>query len=220
MSIFIAILGLAFLIFIHEAGHFFAALAVGMRPRSFYIGFPPRGREESAERHRVRDRRDPARRLREDPGDAPAGGVGRRRALRPRAPGGARAGRAARAPQARARRRDVRGGRPSRRRARGRSATAARRRGARAAERGVQRARATASARRRTGGSARGSASRSIVAGPATNLLFAVVLFAIVFMAGGGKATTTVDTVLADGRPAHAVGLRRATRSSPSTACP
>ena len=41
MSIFIAILGLAFLILIHEAGHFFASLAVGLRPRRFYIGFPP-----------------------------------------------------------------------------------------------------------------------------------------------------------------------------------
>ena len=41
MSIFVAILGLGFLILIHEAGHFFAARAVGMRPRKFYIGFPP-----------------------------------------------------------------------------------------------------------------------------------------------------------------------------------
>ena len=41
MSIFVAIIGLAFLILIHEAGHFFTALAVGMRPRKFYIGFPP-----------------------------------------------------------------------------------------------------------------------------------------------------------------------------------
>ncbi|MDQ2982784.1 MAG: site-2 protease family protein [Actinomycetota bacterium] len=41
MSITVAILGLAFLILIHEAGHFFTALAVGMRPRRFYIGFPP-----------------------------------------------------------------------------------------------------------------------------------------------------------------------------------
>lgn len=41
MSFAIAILGLAFLILIHEAGHFFASLAVGMRPRKFYIGFPP-----------------------------------------------------------------------------------------------------------------------------------------------------------------------------------
>ena len=41
MSIAIAILGLAFLVLIHEAGHFFASLAVGMRPRKFYVGFPP-----------------------------------------------------------------------------------------------------------------------------------------------------------------------------------
>ena len=41
MSLVIAILGLAFLILVHEAGHFFASLAVGLRPRRFYIGFPP-----------------------------------------------------------------------------------------------------------------------------------------------------------------------------------
>src|SRR5437764_3361214 len=41
MSVFVAIIGLAFLILIHEAGHFFTALGVGMRPRKFYIGFPP-----------------------------------------------------------------------------------------------------------------------------------------------------------------------------------
>jgi regulator of sigma E protease len=41
MSILIAILGLAFLVLIHEAGHFFTARAVGMRPRRFYLGFPP-----------------------------------------------------------------------------------------------------------------------------------------------------------------------------------
>jgi len=41
MSIAIAILGLAFLVLIHEAGHFFVSLAVGMRPRKFYVGFPP-----------------------------------------------------------------------------------------------------------------------------------------------------------------------------------
>jgi regulator of sigma E protease len=41
MSIAIAILGLGLLILIHEAGHFFASLAVGLRPRRFYVGFPP-----------------------------------------------------------------------------------------------------------------------------------------------------------------------------------
>jgi regulator of sigma E protease len=41
MSILVAILGLALLILLHEAGHFFVARAVGMRPRRFYLGFPP-----------------------------------------------------------------------------------------------------------------------------------------------------------------------------------
>jgi regulator of sigma E protease len=41
VHIFVAIGGLAFLILIHEAGHFFTALAVKMRPRRFYIFFPP-----------------------------------------------------------------------------------------------------------------------------------------------------------------------------------
>jgi len=41
VSILIAILGLAVLVLIHEAGHFFAARAVGMTPRKFYLGFGP-----------------------------------------------------------------------------------------------------------------------------------------------------------------------------------
>ena len=41
MSIVIAIAGLAFLVLIHELGHFVAARAVSMRPRQFYVFFPP-----------------------------------------------------------------------------------------------------------------------------------------------------------------------------------
>lgn len=41
MSFVIGILGLALLILVHEAGHFYASLAVGLRPRRFYVGFPP-----------------------------------------------------------------------------------------------------------------------------------------------------------------------------------
>src|SRR5215475_12943563 len=41
MNVTIAILGLAVLILVHEAGHFFVARAVGMSPRRFYLGFPP-----------------------------------------------------------------------------------------------------------------------------------------------------------------------------------
>jgi regulator of sigma E protease len=41
LSILIAILGLAGLVLIHEMGHFFTARGVGMKPRKFYLGFPP-----------------------------------------------------------------------------------------------------------------------------------------------------------------------------------
>jgi regulator of sigma E protease len=41
MSIFIAIVGLGALVLVHELGHFLASLSLGMRPRKFYIGFPP-----------------------------------------------------------------------------------------------------------------------------------------------------------------------------------
>ncbi len=41
MLIFIAILGIGFLILIHELGHFAAAKASGMRAEKFYLGFPP-----------------------------------------------------------------------------------------------------------------------------------------------------------------------------------
>jgi membrane-associated protease RseP (regulator of RpoE activity) len=37
----VVILGLALLVFMHELGHFSAARFVGIRPRAFYIGFPP-----------------------------------------------------------------------------------------------------------------------------------------------------------------------------------
>jgi regulator of sigma E protease len=41
VNIFIAIVGLSLLVLVHEAGHFFTAIAVGMSPRRFYVGFPP-----------------------------------------------------------------------------------------------------------------------------------------------------------------------------------
>jgi regulator of sigma E protease len=41
VSFAIAIAGLAALIILHEAGHFLVALGVGMRPRKFYVFFPP-----------------------------------------------------------------------------------------------------------------------------------------------------------------------------------
>jgi len=41
MTIFISIVGLGLLVFIHELGHFTASVALRMHPRKFYIGFPP-----------------------------------------------------------------------------------------------------------------------------------------------------------------------------------
>ena len=41
MTLLVVIAGLVLLVFLHELGHFWVARAVGMRPRSFYIGFPP-----------------------------------------------------------------------------------------------------------------------------------------------------------------------------------
>jgi regulator of sigma E protease len=41
VSVGVAILALAVLVMVHEAGHFLAARAVGMKPRKFYLGFGP-----------------------------------------------------------------------------------------------------------------------------------------------------------------------------------
>ena len=41
MTVLISLLGIAALVFLHELGHFSVSLAVGVRPRSFYVGFPP-----------------------------------------------------------------------------------------------------------------------------------------------------------------------------------
>ncbi len=41
MSFLVAVIGLGLLVLVHELGHFTASLALGMRPRKFYIGFPP-----------------------------------------------------------------------------------------------------------------------------------------------------------------------------------
>jgi len=41
MTYLVVVLGLLLLIFLHELGHFLAARAVGIKPRKFYVGFPP-----------------------------------------------------------------------------------------------------------------------------------------------------------------------------------
>ena len=92
MSIVIAILGLALLILVHEAGHFFASLAVGLRPRRFYVGFPPAivKTKRNGIEYGVGD--DPAGRLREHPGHAPADTARRRAAVLTRRRGGSGVG--------------------------------------------------------------------------------------------------------------------------------
>jgi regulator of sigma E protease len=51
----------------------------------------------------------------------------------------------------------------------------------------------------------------AIFAGPAANILLAIVLFAVLFTTAGGKATTTVDSVTADS-PARNAGLQAGDR--------
>jgi len=41
MTVLVAIVGLGILILVHELGHFLVSLGLGMRPRRFYVGFPP-----------------------------------------------------------------------------------------------------------------------------------------------------------------------------------
>jgi hypothetical protein len=71
MTIFIAIVGLGLLVFVHELGHFSASVALGCARASSTSASRLR-RQAHAQRDRVRHRADPARRLREDPRHAPA----------------------------------------------------------------------------------------------------------------------------------------------------
>jgi regulator of sigma E protease len=202
MSVLIAILGLAFLILVHEAGHFFTARAVGMRPRRFYIGFPPA---------LVKTRRNG---IEYGIGVIPLGGYVKIPGMHRLAPADADLylGRTLqRAPELIG---------PTQRLKRALAAEDDE--AARAAlteleqlggdnppegfERGLQEMRdglaPDAYWRQRTW-----KRVAVILAGPATNLVFAVVLFACLFLVGGGKATRVVDRVLL-GHPAAAIGLR------------
>ena len=202
MSVLIAILGLAFLILVHEAGHFFVALVVGMRPRRFYLGFGPplvkttrRGIEYGVAAiplggyvkipgmHRPAESDADvqfARALRERP--ELAGPTQRlKRAL---AAEDETAAKAALEELERLAGDDPPDG----------------------FERGIQEISDGLSPqaywRQRTW-----KRVAVILAGPGTNLVFAVILFAALFFVGGGKATSTIDQVLPD-RPAATAGLR------------
>ena len=207
MTLTIAILGLALLILVHEAGHFFTARAVGMRPRRFYVGFPPA---------LVKVRRNG---IEYGLGAIPLGGYVKIPGMHRPAAGDVdvffgRAGEEAPelAPPAERLKRalaesDVgaaQGMLPELETAvsEARLSPLA----ASTAERGL----------RELSDSLSGEAywrQRAwkriavIFAGPGTNLVFAVALFAILFLVGGGEVTRTVETVLGD-RPAATAGLR------------
>ena len=208
MNVAVAIGGLAFLILIHEAGHFFIALAVKMRPRRFYIFFPPALVKWNRNGIEYGIGVDPARRLREDPGDAQAGrgrpgghlGAGReggalaRRGRGARGEGarrGATRGRAGRTDRAA---REVERAELSERRAQGGRPRAHRRR-----------RRALAEAYWRAPTCKRVAV---IFAGPATNYVFAVLALAIVFMLGVPTGATRTVEEVGRGSPAAAMGLK------------
>ena len=207
MSTLIAILGLGFLILIHEAGHFFTARAVGMRPRKFYVGFPPA---------LLKTRRNG---IEYGLGSIPLGGYVKIPGMHRPAPSDVDVyfGKAiSERPQLFALttalgRQLEKGDMPAARSEldalRPVLADAVLSPGARrAADRGLQElddALGTdAYWRQRTWRKV-----AVIAAGPGTNLALAVVLFAILSMIAGGPVTATVDQVQS-GRPAAQVGLR------------
>jgi regulator of sigma E protease len=214
MSLFIAILGLGFLILIHEAGHFFASLAVGLRPRKFYVGFPPplvRVRRKGIEygigtiplggfvsipgMHRPIPH-DAERRFSRAVSEAPelAGPVDRvKRALEGGDLASALTALDELEPELR-----------SRQLSPGASA---------AAEKGLTELRDA------LGPDAYWKAATwkrllAIAAGPAANIVLAIILFTILFMSGSGRATTTVAVVIPEleqgsgvASPAKRIGL-------------
>jgi regulator of sigma E protease len=203
MNVFVAIVGLAFLILIHEAGHFFTALAVGMRPRKFYIGFPP-----------------PLARLRRGGieygiGTIPLGGYVKipgmhRPAARDldyrvqhaisRVPDLVKPLEAVKRPLAR-------GDFDEARRSLDELETALREARQPADLTDVRDALSSDAYWRQRAW----KKVLVIFAGPGTNAVFAICVFAVLFMIGGGKATTTVSDVLA-GAPAAHMGLQSGDR--------
>ena len=202
-----SILGLGFLILVHEAGHFFVARIVGMNPRKFYLGFPPA---------LVKTKRNG---IEYGVGAIPLGGYVKIPGMHRPAAGDL----------------DVHFGRavaeePSLRR----SVEELRRRLEDSDYEGARDGVALLAAQideAQLSPVALKTAERGLVdvddalapdaywraktwkrvavifAGPGANLLLAVILFALLFMVGGGKATRTVDEVVAD-TPAAAMGLR------------
>jgi regulator of sigma E protease len=202
VSVLIAILGLAFLILIHEAGHFFTAIAVGMRPRSFNIGFGP-----------------PLAKIRRKGIDyavrgIPLGGYVKIPGMyRPNVDDvDTQFGRALReapeltGPTQSLKRAIADGNEPAARAALEEIEQLAGERGMTGFGRGVQELQDGLSPyaywRQRTW-----KRVAVIAAGPLTNFVFALLLFAVIFMMGARTVTTTVDETLPRS-PALAAGLR------------
>ena len=211
MSIFVSILGLGFLILVHEAGHFFVARVVGMNPRKFYLGFPPA---------LVKTKRNG---IEYGVGAIPLGGYVKIPGMHRPAAGDldVHFGRAVeeepslRRPVEELRRRledsDYEGARDGvARLALQIDEVTVSPLALKNAERGlvdVDDALAPdAYWRAKTW-----KRVAVIFAGPGANLLLAVILFALLFMVGGGQATRTVDEIVAD-TPAAAIGLQSGDR--------
>jgi regulator of sigma E protease len=211
VSVLVAIVGLAFLVLVHEAGHFFTARLVGMRPRRFYIGFPPA---------LVKLQRNG---IEYGIGTIPLGGYVKIPGMHRPAPSDL----------------DVHFGQAiqevpqllprveATKRALGSQDQGGARETVPALEQAVREARLSPGTRRAAERGVRElddalspdaywrqrawKKIAVIFAGPGTNLVLAVVLFAILFMVGGGKPTQVVDTVLAK-HPAAKMGLRSGDR--------
>ena len=211
MTIFVALVGLGVIVFVHELGHFSVSLALHMRPRKFYIGFPPAIVKTTRGGIEYGIGMVPLGGFVKIPGYAPADVRRRRHCLRPRGGGGSGARRANRSVAPCPSRRGSSGGR----------------RGAAGARRPARRARVVEcrSAQRETGidditdglGSDAYWRAKTwkrvlvIFAGPAANIVLALALFTGLFMTSGGKATTTVESV-AKTSPAAAIGLQAGDR--------
>lgn len=207
MTILVAIVGLGLLVFVHELGHFTASVALRMRPRKFYIGFPP------ALLKRTRNG------IEYGVGMIPLGGFVKIPGMHRPAPGDVDAG-FGRAIEEEP---GLAGAADRLRRALGSGDHDAARDSlasfaALAAERPLsERAGHEVDKGIADIGDALGPdaywRARTwkrvlvIFAGPAANILFALVLFTGLYMTSGGKTTTTVESVRA-GSAAAALGLR------------
>ena len=211
MSILISIVGLGLLILIHEAGHFLVARAVGMNPRKFYIGFPPALVKTSRNG------------IEYGIGTIPLGGYVKIPGMHRPAAGDldVHFGRAvSEQPSLGSIVEELRRRLAAEDHEHSREAVAKLRAelehaelsplARKAAERGVEdiddALGPDAYWRARTW-----KRVAVIFAGPGANLLLAIVLFAALFMAGGGRATQTVDEILPD-TPAASAGLQAGDR--------